>query len=390
MIKKIQERLALLGLDGWLLYDNHGSNRFIPKLFQMADHFMVTRRFFYWIPKEGEPVKIIHRIEADVLDAIPGEKKLYSSWKELELLLQNMVKNKKIAMEYSPRNALPAVSLVDAGTFELLRGFGVEIVSSDELLQYFTSVLTEEQIATHREAASVVDNAVGNAWEFIRESLKKERAITELDVQQFILQEFKANNCISSSNPVCSVNEHSALPHYMPVPATSKQIKRGDFILIDLWCKKNLPHGVYADITQVAVAGNQPTEKQSAIFAIVQRAQESAAQFIKERLASGKPVMGFEVDNVCRAIIIEAGYGRYFTHRTGHSIDTEVHGGGANLDNLETNDRRSLLPGTIVSIEPGIYLPSEFGIRLEINLLIDHERKCTITDGIERTLHCLG
>ncbi len=389
-IEQIQARLQEQEVDGWLIYDNHGSNRFARELLGIPPHQVITRRFFYWIPKEGEPQKILHRIESESLSALPGKTHLYLSWTELEEVLRVVLREaKQIVMEYSPRNSNPNISVVDAGTVEVVHGFQIDVLSSADLLQYFTSVLTERQIETHLEAAAVLQTTAVRVWDLITDQLRAGNRITEYDVQKFILSEFTAQDCITEDGPICAVNGHSALPHYMATKQSAAEIQRGDFILIDLWCKKNVPHGIYADITRVAVAAPEPTPRQQEIFEIVRAAQKKATDCIHTRMHKGEKVRGAEVDDVCRGHIIEAGYGAYFTHRTGHNIDTSVHGAGANLDNLETSDYRKMLPGMCFSIEPGIYLPGEFGVRLEYDLLIHPNRSVEITGGTEEAILCL-
>ena len=389
-IEKIQERLFEQGVDGWLLYDNHGSNRFVRELLGIPPHLVLTRRFFYWIPKEGEPQKILHQIEAESLDILPGKKHLYLSWLELEEVIKKVLSNvKRLVMEYSPRNANPYVSVVDAGTIEVIREMGIEVLSSADLLQHFTSVLDERQIGTHLEAASVLQTAVYRVWDLISDRLRQQQRITEYDVQKFILSEFTAQNCITEDGPICAVNAHSALPHYMATKQNTKEITLGDFVLIDLWCKKDVPHGIYADITRVAVAESQPTPRQQEVFEIVKTAQKKGIDFVRERIQSHQEIRGAEVDDICRGHIKACGYGEFFTHRTGHNIDTNVHGAGAHLDNLETSDYRKMLLGMCFSIEPGIYLPDDFGVRLESNLLIGHDRSVDITGGLEENIMCL-
>lgn len=389
-IEQIQSHLIEQGVDGWLLYDNHGSNRFVRELLEIPPYHVITRRFFYWIPKEGKPQKILHGIESESLNGLPGEKHLYLSWVELEGVLQNVLHNAKtILMEYSPRNANPNISVVDAGTLEVIRSFKIEVLSSADLLQYYTSVLDEKQIASHLEAAEVLETTFSRAWDLISDALRHEKRITEYDVQKFILSEFTAQNCITEEGPTCSVNENSALPHYMATKHNAREIQRGDFILIDMWCKKDTLQSIYADLTRVGVAAPQPTPRQDEVFKVVKGALNKAIEFIRTRLQQGENVRGAEVDDMCRNQIKKAGYGAYFTHRTGHNIDTNVHGAGANLDNLETADYRKILPGMCFSVEPGIYLPEEFGIRIEYNVLIGHDHTLRITGGTEESIVCL-
>lgn len=389
-INQIQKQLTEQKLDGWLLFDHHGSNKFVRELLNIGPETLLTRRFFYWIPKSGEPLKILHRIEGDSLEFLPGKKELYLSWNDLEQVLGRLLKeNKRIAMEYSPRGANPYVSVVDAGIVELVRELGAVVVSSAELLQRFTSVLDEKQIESHLTAADVLIKTADRAWEFIASHLKQGKTITEYDVQQFICREFQAANCVTEGLPICAVRENTALPHYQPFKNQCKTIEKGDFILLDLWCKKSTPHAVFADITRVGVAASEPTLKQKEVFEIVQKAQTKATDFVFESFQKKKAIQGAVVDDVSRKVIVEAGYGKYFTHRTGHSIDTSVHGGGAHLDNFETQDTRQLLPGTCFSVEPGIYIPNEFGVRLEYDILIKHDFSVHITGGKQAKIHCL-
>ena len=385
-IAEIQERLCELQLEGWLLFDNHGSNRFVKQLLSIPAHLVVTRRLFYWIPSEGEPSLIVHRIEGESLGYLPGKKETYLSWEELKAALGKVLHGvKKVAMEYSPGGTNPYVSNVDGGTLDMVRELGVEVTSSDDLLQHFTSVLDPRQIESHMDAAAVLEHAVENAWELIAERIKSGKKITEYEVQKFILSEFAANGCIAEDGPTCAVNDHSALPHYMARKKESREINEGDFVLIDLWCKKDHPYAIYADITRVAVAGREASPKQSEVFDVVRTAQKRAFEFVQEH----RGVRGFEVDDVCRGYIKERGYGEFFTHRSGHNIDIEVHGSGAHLDNFVTSDVRKNLPNTCFSIEPGVYLPGEFGVRLEHDVLISSDGVPKITGGVEESILCL-
>lgn len=388
-IELIQRFLQKQGLDGWLLYDLHGSNRFIHDILNIPFDLMLTRRFFYWIPSKGVPLKILHKIEEKHLDQVMGRTMVYLSWSQLAEQLKETLKDaKKIVMEYSPFNSNPYVSVVDAGTIEMIREWGVDVGSSADLLQTCTSVLDEKQIATHKEAAEILENIVDSVWGFIAERVEQGQRISEYDVQEFIANEIKANDCVAEEGPICAVNAHSALPHYSARKDDAEEIRPGDFVLIDLWCKRNVDCAVYADITRVAVLASRPTPRQSEIFESVKWAQKEAINFMTSQIEEGKTISGFEVDDVCRACIRERGYGEFFNHRTGHNIDVHVHGAGAHLDNLETHDTRQLLPGMCFSIEPGIYLPNEFGVRLETNVLIGKE-SVEVTGGIQENIACL-
>ena len=389
-IKRAQTELQIHDIDGWLLYDFQGTNSLSLHFLMISPTLHTTRRLFYFIPQKGNPLKIVHQIESHLLDHLPGEKKIYSNWRELHAHLKAAVSGKsRIAMEYSPNQAIPAVSKVDGGLIELLRSFGVVIVSSALFLQIFTCVWNKQQYDSHKEGAIFLDATVFLAWDFIREGIKNRKKLTEYDVQQLILNEFKKNNYITEGEPICGVNAHSADPHYAPRESNSYEIKKGDFVLIDLWAKKNISSGVFADITRVAVVDEYPSEKQQMIFSFVRKAQKAATEFIQERYKNKQEVKGCEVDKICRDVIEKAGYGKFFPHRTGHNINTEVHGPGANIDSLETEDDRPLIPGTCFSIEPGIYLPGEFGVRLEYDLFIHPTGEVEITAPPQEKIQCL-
>lgn len=390
-IKEAQAHLNKAGIDGWLLYDFHRNNPLAHRFLEIPPLQMVSRRFFYWIPAQGEPVKIVHAIESHTLDAWPGEKKVFFSWKSLHQHLQAALKGKiKVAMEYSPENAIPYVSKVDGGTIDLIRSFGVEVVSSADFLLYFTSILDKSQAKTHLFAAQALDRIVGDVWSWIAGRLQKQEPITEFAVQQKIEEEFKQAGLVSESPPIVAVNAASADPHYVPTRERSNLIRRGDFILIDLWAKQKGERSVYGDITRVAIAAPKPSEKQNAIFHLVRNSQKAAVSLIQDRFAKQKKIEGWEVDDAARQPIIKAGYGSNFIHRTGHSIEVELHGSGTHMDNLEMHDTRPLLPGTCFSIEPGIYLPGEFGVRLEHDVYIDNQGHVHVTGGTQDEIRPLA
>lgn len=390
-ISDVQQALQKSGWDGWLLYDFRRSNDLACRFLEIPNETLLTRRFYYFIPKTGEPVKVVHRIESHGLDHLPGKNQLYSSYEELENVLKNILKgHSHVAMEYSPRNAIPTVSKVDAGTIDLIRSFDISIESSANLLQQYTSVWTPEQFDLHRAAAEVLQETVEKAWQKIGQAIKNHEEINEWDIQRFILSEFERHGCISDDPPICAVNANSANPHYSPARHTAKQLKAGDFVLIDVWCKKDVPQAVYADTTRVAVIADSPTKRQQEIFDVVKAGRNAAIALLKSRLKEGKPVMGWEVDQVCRNVIADAGYESNFTHRTGHNIGERDHGDGANIDNFETKDFRLLLPGTCFSIEPGVYLPGEFGVRLEDDVYLDLDGKnMHLTKGLQEEIFCI-
>lgn len=389
-LKEVQVSLIEEGIEGWLLFDFRHSNSLACTFLEISAGKMLTRRFFYWIPQKGDPIKIVPVIEPYTLDHLPGIKWLYRGWQELERLLFSLaVEHSKIAMEYSPFNALPNISKVDAGMVELIRKAGAEVVSSANILQRYTSVWTTEQLQSHLAAAKVLESIVDRSWALIEHHLKNQIPLNEYQVQQFMLQSMDEAGCHTADWPTCAVNVHSADPHYHPEQNHSFPIRAGDFILLDLWCKQKSPYSVYADITRVGLAASRPNPKQQEIFNLVKEARDQATLFIKEHYENQRPSQGWQVDQICRNVIQKAGYGEYFIHRTGHNIGEEVHGPGANLDNFETHDYRSLLPGTGFSVEPGIYLPDQFGVRLEYDIYLDPAGKVLITGGIQEKLVCL-
>lgn len=389
-LDEVQSVLKNQQVEGWLLYDFRRCNDLACKFLVIPDSQLLTRRFFYWIPARGEPIKIVHTIE-NPLKHLPGKTLKFSSWQQMEKHLSDALKEcNKIAMEYSPRNAIPYVSKVDAGTLEVIQSMGVKIVSSCDILQKFTSVLTKNQVEMHFKAAHIVDDIVEKAWKMIGEALREGKKVSEKSVQDFILQEFHRHNCVTHDPPICAVNAHSSDPHYCPIESTSVDIKPGDFILIDLASKLNQAEAVYADITRVGVAAKAPSQRQQEIFDIVNQARQAATQLIQERFAKGIPLQGWEVDQAARDVITASNYGEYFIHRTGHSIDTQVHGTGTNIDNLETQDQRFIIPGTCFSIEPGIYLQNEFGVRLEYDIYVGLEGVVTITGGVQKSIRVMN
>jgi Xaa-Pro aminopeptidase len=314
------------------------------------------------------------------LDVLPGGKSIYLSWRSLEAGLQELLSGaKKIAMEYSPRCAIPYVSTVDAGTLELVRSTGIEIASSANLIQYFEARWDDEQLKDNFESASHLYQIVDETFGFIRGKIKLNDTITEYDVQQFMLSEFKKRGLITSSDPNCSVNANSANPHYEPTKEIHSPLHQGDYVLLDLWAKKDKPRSVYADITWMGFLGEIVPDEFEKIFQIVKGGRNAALEFIRSSIKAGKIIHGYDVDDAARNYITQHGYGEYFVHRTGHSIGEEVHGNGANMDNLETRDERTIIPQTSFSIEPGIYLRDKFGIRSEIDVYISKDRETIVT-----------
>ena len=367
-LKAIQAALHERNFDAWLFYDHHHRDPIAYKVLGVPESLMVTRRWFYVIPREGEPVKLVHRIEAGHLDSLPGSKRQYSSWRELWDNLQAMlVRFRTVAMQYSPNNVIPYIGLVDAGTVELVRSFGKEIVSSGDLVARFEAAWTEEQIASHFAARDSIDAIIPEAFKEIGQRARSGN-VTEYEIQQWFARAFERENIITEDLPIVAVNANSGNPHYEPKAEGSAQIKAGDFVLLDVWGKKNTPGAVYYDITWTGVIGT-PTDRQVEIFNVVTGARDAGVKKVQEAYAGKRRIAGWEVDQATREFITNAGYGEFFVHRTGHSIGEHVHGNGANMDNLETKDEREIIPNTCFSVEPGIYLP-EFGVRSEVNVLI--------------------
>jgi Xaa-Pro dipeptidase len=383
-LKEIQSALHERNLDAWLFYDHHHRDPIAYKVLGLSDQLMVTRRWFYLIPREGEPVKLVHRIEAGHLDSLPGSKREYSSWKELWDNLQAMlVRHRTVAMQYSPNNLIPLIGLVDAGTVELVRSFGKDVVSSGDLVARFEAAWTEEQIASHFAARDAIDAIIPEAFKEIGRRVRN-GSTTEYEIQQWIAEAFRRENLITEDYPIVGVNANSGNPHYEPKPQGSATIHKGDFVLLDVFGKKNTPNAVYYDITWTGVIG-APTEKQQEIFNIVTGARDAGIKKVQDAFSGKRRIAGWEVDQATREYINNAGYGQYFVHRTGHSIGVNIHGNGANIDNLETKDDREIIPNTCFSIEPGIYLPGDFGVRSEVNVLI-RNGAAEVTGTIQREL----
>ena len=386
----VQGHLHKENCDGWLLYDFQKINPLARAFLSLPDDLFTSRRFFYWIPVRGEPVKIVHAIETHVLDHLPGRHIIYLKWQEFEEKLAFILKGiKTIAMEFSPRCSLPYVSKVDAGLVDLIRSFSIDVVSSANFLQYYTCALDDEQIDMHLEAATFLDKTAQIIWEKIAHALKHGQTIDEYQVTQWIQDRIIQEGFTNEDRPLCAVNENSANPHFTVKKHTARIIQKEDFILIDLWCKKNHPKAVYADITRVAYAGSSAPKRHQEIFNIVRKAQQSAADYVADRFAKKDYPKGCEVDEVCRSVIDQAGYQAYFSHRTGHNIYTQDHGPGAHIDSLETRDYRQIIPRSCFSIEPGIYLPNEFGVRLEYDILCIDEQSIRITGGQQEHIETL-
>jgi len=379
-LKKVQEILNGEKIDAWLLYDFRGSNELALTMLDIPKQAHLTRRFYYLIPKKGQPIKIANAIETFHFDHLPGKLLPYASYDSLIQNLESSLKGiKKVAMEYSPMNAIPYVSRVDAGTIEQIKSLGVEIVSSADLISMYHALWTKEQLSENKPVANALNDIVYKAFDFIKKKILSSNSLTEYDVQQFIMNEFHRKKLFTDDPPIVGVNENSANPHYTPTKELNKKIRHGDFVLIDLWAKVNKEDAVWADITWVGFVGTSVPRKYTKIFNIVAEARDTAFELVDSRFKQRKEICGFEVDAASRKVIEDAGYGKYFIHRTGHSITTDLHGSGAHMDNFETKDERLILPSTSFSIEPGIYLPGKFGVRSEIDVFITKDRKVMFT-----------
>ncbi len=384
-LNAVQAAIRQLGFDGWLLYDFRGLNVLARRVLGMSPEGMQSRRWFYFIPASGQPRKLVHRIEPRALAAYPGVDRVYLRWQELEAGVAELVKGaKRVAMEYVPRNANPYVSRVDAGTVELVRSCGPEVLPSGDLVQLFEACWDDEQWAMHLEAAQHTRSAYAVAFDFIRDRVKKNGSVRETEVQKRILDHFATHGMVCDHPPIVGVGPHSGDPHYEPKADSDGVIREGEFVLIDLWAKLDKPRAVYSDLTWTCFVGTRVPEQYTKIFKVVAAARDAAIDKVKQGFAAKKPLQGWEVDQAARDVIEKAGYGEFFCHRTGHSIGQETHGNGANMDNLETREERRVLPRTCFSVEPGIYLP-EFGVRSEVNVFVDKDEKVHVTGGTPQT-----
>lgn len=380
----IQTALRERNIDAWLFYDHHHRDPIAYRVLGVPQSLMVTRRWFYLIPAEGEPVKLVHKIESGHLDSLPGSKRQYAGWQELfESIKAMLAPHRDIAMQYSPNNLVFTISLVDAGTVDIIRGLGKNVVSSADLIAQFEATWTDEQIQTHFAARDAIDRITAAAFQEIGRRARN-GGTTEHAIQQWFLEAFARENIITDDPPVVAVNANSGNPHYEPRADRPTPMREGDFVLLDVWGKKNTPGAVYYDITWTGFVGKAPSDKQLEIFEVVRDARDAGVKKVQTAVAAGKPIAGWEVDRATRGHIKDKGYGQYFIHRTGHSIGTDVHSNGANMDDLEIHDERQILPNSCFSIEPGIYLP-EFGVRSEVNVLV-RPKSAEVTGKIQREI----
>ncbi len=387
-LDNIQHALRDRKLGGWLFCDFHNRDHLAYRILGLDPTKMTTRRWFYFIPAKGEPRRLVHSVEKFKLDALPGSKTVYLPWEQLHASLKKILgSHKTIAMQYSPKNNIPYVSLVDAGIIELVKSFGHKVVSSADLVQMFESLIGEEGYRLHKEAGVLVDRIRAEAFEQIRSAMAAGTPLTEYDVQQFIMKRFAESGLVTDDPPIVGTNEHPADPHFECTQANARPFKHSDTVLIDLWAKKNVPGAIFYDITWVGYIGGEPPQLYREIFSAVKDARNAAVQFVTDKFSRGQTCYGWQVDDACRAVVKKAGFGKYFVHRTGHSIGEEVHGNGVNIDNLETKDERQIMRGSLFSIEPGIYLEEEkMAVRSEVNMFIRHDGVPEVTGEIQEEL----
>jgi Xaa-Pro dipeptidase len=374
-LAEIQSALRDAKLDGWLFYDFRKSDPLAYRILKLDEEMWASRRWFYYVPASGEPVKIVQSIEQFKLDSLPGRKLVFRGWQELHARLKEALgatgkgSKKRVAMQYSPMNDIPYISRVDAGTIELVRSFGVEPVTSAELVQQFEAVFSQEQHQMHVEASDKMHRIIQDAFAEIARRIRANEPTTEWDIAQFMLRRYSEEG-MEQQPMIVAVNANSADPHYMPTKEKNSPIKRGDFVLIDAATKLNKPDAVATDQTWTGYVGETVPDEYTRIFNIVRDARDSATDFVRKNIRAGKQIRGAEVDDVSRGVITRAGFGEQFTHRTGHSIGEETHGNGVNIDNFETRDSRPIVAGVCFSIEPGIYLEGKFGVRSEIDVYV--------------------
>jgi Xaa-Pro aminopeptidase len=371
LIDSLQKALQQDKLDGWLFYGFRGSDPIAENILRLDHAKFTTRRWFYFVPAKGAPQKIVHAIETGTLDGLPGDKHIYLPWQQLhERLRAALGGAKKVAMQYSPFNTIPYISRVDAGTVELIRSFGTEVVSSADLVQVFEAVWSDEQLETHLYAAKNMREIVDEVVKEVRRRVTDNVAVNEVEIQNFILKQYDARDLTAGHPPIVAINAHSADPHFAPNLDDNLPMRKSDFLLVDMWSKRKLPHAVYDDITWTFFIGSDVPAEHQKIFNVVRDGRDAAIRTAKERFPKDAILYGWEVDDAARQSITKAGYGEYFLHRTGHSIHEEVHGNGANIDNLETQDNRRLMARTCFSIEPGVYLKGKFGVRSEVDMYL--------------------
>jgi Xaa-Pro dipeptidase len=383
-LETIQSALRDAGIQGWLFTDHHHRDPIAYRILGLSESLHVTRRWFYFVPATGAPRKLVHRIEQGRLDPLPGAKAVYSTWQEMESGLVHLLEGAtRIAMQYSPRNAIMYVSLVDGGMIELIRELGKQIVSSADLVSHFEAVLSADQIASHFEAQRAIDAILEEGFREMGRRVRA-RGTTEFAMVQWLQEAMRREDMVWENGPNVSVNANTSDSHYDPTEQNTAPVREGDFVLIDIWGRKNRPGSVFYDITWTGVVGRAPSVREQEVFNTVVAARDAAIRCVEQAFAGKQPIAGWQADDAARQVIRDAGFGEFFTHRTGHNIAAEIHGNGAHLDNFETHDERLLLPNTCFSVEPGVYLP-EFGVRSEIDMMTK-PGEARVTGRIQREL----
>jgi len=381
-IPAIQQALRDAKIDAWLFYDFRHRDPIAHRILGLPMESMATRRWFYLVPAKGGPRKLVHRIESGILDSLPGSKLVYASQDELRKCLPRLLaRTKKVAMQYSPKNAIPYVSMVDAGTVELVRSFGRKIVSSADLVQIFEARWTPEQYQSHVEAGRIIDRLREGAFLKAAKHVGSGTALSEYELQQWVLEQFQRNNLATDEPPIVAVGAHAGDPHYEPKASGSSPIRAGDLLLLDLWGKLRTSGSVYYDITWMGYLGVSVPDKYARAFRVVREARDRAVSFVRESVAKGRLIEGWQVDRAAREVIRKAGFAKHFVHRTGHSIGVDVHGNGANMDSLETQDVRRIISRTCFSVEPGLYF-ADFGVRSEVNVYVDSD-EARVTGAVQ-------
>ena len=378
----IQNAIHEFGFDGWLLYDFRGSNILARRILKIADDAIASRRFCYFIPAHGRPTRLVHQIESGMLDHLPGTKTVYLAWQELEEGIRQAVGgHSRLAMEYSPRNGNPYIARVDAGTVELVQSFGCNVDSSGDLISLFEATLSDAQLAAHLAASDVTHSSFDRAWKFIADGVRENGSVDELEVQELILRHFAENDVITDHPPIVAVNENAGDPHYDTGTGKNTKITAECCVMIDQWARHDHADGIYSDLTRCGYTGKNIPERYSKVFDVVAAGRDAGIDCVRSTLAAGAPLEGWQVDDAVRQLISAAGFGEAFCHRTGHSLGRETHGNGTHIDNLETHETRRILPRTLFTIEPGVYLP-EFGIRSEVNVFIHADNTVEVTGGL--------
>jgi Xaa-Pro dipeptidase len=380
-IAEMQRDLRVAKLDGWLFYDFRGRDPIAQRILDLPPG-MRTRRWFYFVPAKGTPKKLVHKIEAGALASVPGETLYYAGQDELRAGVKKaLARAKTVAMQYSPKAALPYVGTVDAGTVELVKSSGVKVVSSADLVQKYEACWSREQLESHLAAGRAIDRIIKGAFQHATNCVRQKTPLNEYDLQQWILQKFTEAGIVTEEGPDIAVNANASDPHYGPTREKSAPIREGDLLLMDVWGKEKGNGSVYYDVTWMGYLGAKVPEKYARVFGVLREARDRAVELIRSSVKSGRSLQGWQVDKAARSVVEKAGYGKYFFHRTGHNIGTSVHGNGVNMDGLETHDERHLIPRTCNSVEPGIYLP-EFGMRTEVDVYVD-EREARVTGAVQ-------